>query len=66
MKEIIKIIKEKEKEFNIMLMETDMKEIGKMVKKKEKEFITSRMVKNNNVFIKMVYKCKYQISDDIL
>jgi hypothetical protein len=31
MKEIGKIIKKKEKEFIIMLMETDMKEIGKMI-----------------------------------
>jgi hypothetical protein len=38
MKEIGKIIKEKEKEFIIMLVEIDMKAILKMIKEKEKEF----------------------------
>ena len=37
MKENIKMIKEKEKEYIIIIVVIDMKEIGKMIKKKEKE-----------------------------
>ena len=37
MKVILKMVKEKEKEYIILIMEIDMKVIGKMIKKKEKE-----------------------------
>ena len=39
MKEILEIVKEKEKEYIIFIMVIDMKEIGKMIKEKEKEYI---------------------------
>ena len=37
MKVILKMVKEKEKEYSILTMVPDMKVIGKMIKKKEKE-----------------------------
>ena len=44
MKEILKMIKEKEKEYIIIKMVIDMKEILKMVKEKEKEYFI--LIKN--------------------
>ena len=44
MKEILKMVKEKEKEYFIIIMVIDMKEIGKMIKKKEKEYFILIMV----------------------
>ena len=38
MNEILKMVKEKEKEYIIIIMVIDMKEIGKMIKEKEKEY----------------------------
>ncbi len=39
MKEIIKMIKKKEKEYIIIMIIQDMKVNGKMIKEKEKEYI---------------------------
>ena len=39
MKDNLKMIKEKEKEYIIIIMERDMKEIIKIIKLKEKEYI---------------------------
>ena len=44
MKENLKIIKEMEKEYIILIVVIDMKEIIKMIKEKEKEYIIIIMV----------------------
>ena len=44
MKVIIEMIKQKEKEYIILIMEIDMKEIGKMIVEKEKEYFIIVMV----------------------
>ena len=44
MKEILKMVKEKEKEYFILIMVIDMKEIGGMIKMKEKEYFILIMV----------------------
>ena len=56
MKVIIKMIKEKEKEYIIIIMEIDMKVIIKMINKKEKEYITLKIEIAMKVIIKMIKK----------
>ena len=55
MKENLKMIKEKEKELNILIMVIDMKVILEMVKEKEKEFI---------IIIVVIDKVKAAIESD--
>ena len=52
MKVILKMIKDKEKEYLIIIMEIDMKVILKMIKKKE--YIIIIMEKDMKVILKMV------------
>ena len=54
MKVILEMVKKKEKEFIIIILEIDMKVNGKMATKKEKEYFIGIMVIEKWVIILMI------------